>query len=98
MKNQIEKTEISATVEYNHNGLHRQRSFAAETEEQLLNNVFLFFAERYSERHRYDIKSVSYHGQQLRWNDFLAHNTFAKGRLSFEEFKTMCLTPEKLAV
>ena len=97
MKNQIKKPEtITATAHYTMCGLPRQRSFTAATEEQLLTDVFMFPIDNHELK--IEIKSVDYRGQQLQWNDFLAHNHFAKGRITFEEFKTMCLTPEKLAV
>ena len=82
---------ITATVNYLQNGRFDQQTMTAETEEQLLNDVFLFYAEAYP-RATITIGNVHYNGETLRWNDFLAHNHFAKGRLSFEEFKTLCGT------
>ena len=81
---------ITATVNYTLAGLKRQRSFTAETEEQLLNKVFMFPIDNH--QLKIEIKQVHYHGQLLRWNDYIAHNHFAKGRLTFEEFKTLCTT------
>lgn len=86
---------VTATVKYHDNGFPRQRSFTAPTEEDLLNQVFLFHVDNYPER-LIAIKQVHYHGEILHWNDFLAHHTFAKGRMSFEEFKAACLNPEKI--
>jgi hypothetical protein len=82
---------ITATVNYLKNGQFDQQTMTAETEEQLLNDVFLFYAEAYPKQ-TITIGNVHYNGEILRWNDFLAHNHFAKGRLSFEEFKTLCST------
>ena len=81
---------IKPSVIYLRDGLIRQRKFTAATEEDLLNEVFMFHVDNFP-AHHIDIKQVHYHGQVLRWNDFLAHNHFAKGRISFEQFRTMCL-------
>jgi hypothetical protein len=82
---------ITATVNYLKNGQFDQRTMTAETEEQLLNDVFMFYAEAYP-RATITIGNVQYNGETLRWNDFIAHNHFAKGRLTFEEFKKLCST------
>lgn len=81
---------ISATVHYTLSGLSRQRKFEADTEVQLLTDVFMFPVDHHDLK--IEIKQVHYCGQFLRWNDFLAHNHFAKGRLTFDEFKTLCNT------
>jgi len=82
---------ITATVNYLQKGQFKQQPMSAETEEQLLTDVFMFYAEAYPEE-TITIGNVQYNGETLRWNDFIAHNHFAKGRLSFEEFKTLCAT------
>ena len=98
MKNRIEKTGIKGAVQYTSNGLHRQRYFEADGEEQLLYDVFNFQSKEFTNNNRMEIKTVEYHGKKLRWNDFMAHNHFAKGRITLEEFKSACLTPEKPAL
>ena len=83
---------ITATIRYRYNGLPRQKSVFAETEEELLTDSFNFTVEELARGRHIDIETVEYQGNRLRWNDFLAHNHFAKGRLTFEEFKTLCST------
>jgi hypothetical protein len=95
-KSGIQVPGITATAHYTLAGLPRQRSFTAVTEEQLLADVFMFPIDNHELK--IEIKSVDYRGQQLPWNDFMAHNHFAKGRITLEEFKSACLTPEKPAL
>ena len=85
---------IKATVIYLNDGLVRQRKFTSATEEGLLNKVFMFYVDNFP-AHHIEIKQVHYNGQVLRWNDFLAHNHFAKDRISFENFRNMCLDKPK---
>lgn len=87
---------IKATVYFTQDGLPRRRRFMADTEEQLLTDVFMYQVERCT-LHNIEIKQVHYRGQLLQWNDFLAHRTFAKGRMSFDEFKAAILNqPQEL--
>lgn len=91
----MKKKPIKATVIYLRNGLVRQRPFIANNEEELLQDIFLFKARYFSDLNIY-ITQVNYHGQTLRWNNFLAHKTFAKGRMTFEEFKAACLNQPEI--
>lgn len=88
--NTIYTPRINATVHFFQNGLARQKQFSATGEEKLIEKVFMFKVENYPGQ-KIDIRKVQYHGQVLEWNDFLAHNTFAKSRMSFDEFKNACL-------
>lgn len=80
---------IHATVHFLQGKQLDKKQMTAGTEEQLLTDVFLWSAENYR---NLEITKVEYAGEVLRWNDFLAHHTFAKGKLSFEEFKNLCTT------
>lgn len=83
---------INATIHYQHNGLHRQKRISAETEEKLMHDTFMFKVDLFNHSERIDISYIDYAGRQLFWNEFAAHQHFAKGRLTFEEFKTLCTT------
>jgi hypothetical protein len=84
---------IKATIHFWYNGTPRQKQVFAETEEELLYDAFMFKVDFFgSNGSHIDIRYIDYQGQQLKWNDFAAHNHFAKGRISFEEFKAMCAT------
>ena len=80
---------IKAIVSYLQNGKLERKPMTAANEETLLSDVFCWSAENYR---NLEITRVEYAGEILRWNDFLAHHTFAKGKLSFEEFKNLCTT------
>ena len=80
---------IKAIVSYLQNGKLERKTMTAANEETLLSDVFYWSAENYR---NLEITRVEYAGEILRWNDFLAHHTFAKGKLSFEEFKNLCTT------
>ena len=92
-----ETTEIKATVKFLQNGAYRQKAFTAKTEEELIETIFLFQCDMFPE-YTIEIKQVQYLGKILYWNDFLAQTHFAKGRMSFEEFKKACFdNPQKAA-
>lgn len=94
---QIEKREnhFTATVMYLENGASRQKSVSAPTEQKLLETIFMLRVDAFPEI-TISIKQVHYCGQLLYWDEFLAHYHFAKNRMSFEDFKTACLNPEKV--
>lgn len=97
MKDKTEETKIKATVHYNGIFGHRQRKFTAETEEELLTDVFWFYTGQHKNS-IIEIKHVDYNGKQLPWSDFLAHQHFAKNRINFQQFKEMCFETAKTTV
>ncbi|MCY1720203.1 hypothetical protein OU798_07605 [Prolixibacteraceae bacterium Z1-6] len=92
----VAKNLNKATVTYLENGLPRQQQVTAPTEEELLHTIFMIPVDAFPDK-KITIKQVHYHGNLLYWNEFLAHNHFAKNRMSFDEFKQACFEkPEKI--
>lgn len=83
---------IKATIHFWYNGSHRQKRVVAATEEELMHDAFMFKVELFNRDHNVEISYIEYSGRQLLWKEFAAHNHFAKGRITFEEFKTLCAT------
>lgn len=89
-------TRVKATIYYTENSFPRQKQVAAPTEEKLLHTIFEIPIDAYPEK-MLSIKQVHYQGELLYWSDFLAHSHFAKGRMSFDEFKKALFEkPEKI--
>lgn len=81
---------IRATLHFTQTGAPRQIPIVVETEQELMYKAFMLKIDRFKNDKTVAINFIDYNGSQFPWNDYAAHQYLAKGRITLEEFKTLC--------